>query len=136
VPRRPRGTDSWHRGPIWGALAGSSTYRRSPAIGEVSSINGGDHDTVGPAPGGRYGWIGGDYKNVAEGALSSVNGGEENKTSGEYSSILGSDSNTASGEGSSVSGGKENKAIGNYSSILGGKPHEAKLEFECIPSCP
>jgi hypothetical protein len=114
---------------------------RNTASGENSSVSGGEANTASF----EGDWIGGGKGNAEKGVLTeegsfgqdaSIAGGNANETTESYASILGGVKNKASAESSSVSGGKENAAAGKYSSILGGKLHEAKLELECIPSCP
>lgn len=69
---------------------------------------------------------------IAQGAYSTVSGGQQNTASGEQSFIGGGYLNTASGHRSIVTGGFSNAAVGNHSFIGGGAGNETSGLYSSI----
>lgn len=73
----------------------------------------------------EFGGIVTGFFNTANGAYTSVSGGERNTASGEYASVCGGSYSIASGVASSVSGGRGHLASATWSSVSGGWDNQA-----------
>jgi hypothetical protein len=108
-------------GPWDTVLGGALNIASASELGGASISGGKSNKASGP-----WSWIGAGIYNKAEGNMSSISGGSENRAeppTGEAgtSSILGGRKNTAVGEGTAIDGGEFNKAT--YQSWIGGGLH-------------